>query len=295
MRCRFAQIAIVAAVCLLADDPHVQAQDSPCPTHSASASGDKRPSGREISVAEVTFSGSRQMPTLEQDEIAASIKQRTYGNSLDGVTDEAVETVKAGWQDHGYFKVRVGGEERTLTSSPANWRIALSFHVDEGFQYKLDGITFKHNKAIRDVSALRGLFPINDGDIFSRGKIRKGLQNLSKAYQQIGYIDFTSVPDTTVDDENKLISLDIDMDEGQQFYVSSVDILGLDEQARQKLLKELPIKRGQIYNSRLWELSLQKYSSMLPGCECRYYEPPRLDEKTGTVALTLGFRPCSND
>jgi outer membrane protein insertion porin family len=109
----------------------------------------------------------------------------------------------------------------------------------------------------------------------------------------MGYINFTSVPDTKFDDERELISLDIDMDEGKQFYVSSVSVLGLDESARQKVLMELLIKPGQIYNSRLWELSLRKYGSMFSNCECRDSER-RLDEKTGTVALTLDFRPCSD-
>lgn len=106
-------------------------------------------------------------------------------------------------------------------------------------------------------------------------------------------INFTSVPDTSVDDENKLISLEIDMDEGKQFYVGSVKVLGVDQPARQELLRDLPIKRGQTYNSRLWELSLRKYSSMFPDCKCGDSER-RLDEKTGTVALTLDFWPCSD-
>ena len=90
-----------------------------------------------------------------------------------------------------------------LTSSPASQRMALSFQVEEGLQYTLGEITFKNNKVISDVAALRGLFPINDGDIFSREKIAKGLENLRKAYGDRGYINFTSVPDTKFDDEKK--------------------------------------------------------------------------------------------
>lgn len=295
MRRGFAQIVILTTACLLAGKSHVQAQDSGCPTRSALASDDRQHSGPEISIAEVTFSGPIQLPVSDQDQIAASIRRQDYGDSPDGATDDAVERVRAGWQDHGYFKVKVSGEKRTLTSSPASRRIALSFHVEEGLQYSLGEITFRNNnnKVISDVSAVRRLFPINDGDIFSREKIATGLQNLSEAYGEMGYINFTSVPDNKFDDEKKLISLEIDVNEGKQFYVSSVKVLGLDELARQELLTDLPIKRGQIYNSRLWELSLRKYSSMFPDCKCGDSER-RLDEKAGTVALTLGFRPCSD-
>ena len=85
-----------------------------------------------------------------------------------------------------------------------------------------------------------GMFP------FSRAKIAIGLENLRKAYGNFGYINFTSVPDTTFDDENHSISLDIDMDEGMQFVIGGVNVLGLDEPARQELLDGLPIKPGQI-------------------------------------------------
>jgi outer membrane translocation and assembly module TamA len=293
MRRGLAHCVVFIAVCVLAGKTHVRAQSAPCPPHLASASQVKQRSGPAISIIDVTFSDALQLPLVDQERIAAWIKQRTRGEPLEQVTDDAVERVKAGWQNHGYFKVQVGGEERTLTDGPAGQRIALSFRVEEGLQYSLGEITFRNNKAIDDTSTLGEFFPISDGDIFSREKIAEGLENLKKAYGEMGYINFTAVPDTKFDDEKKMIALDIDLDEGKQFYVSSVDVLGLDEPARQELLKELPIKRGQIYSSRVWELLLLKYRDMLPECGCQ--QELSLDEHAGTVAVAIDFRPCSTD
>jgi outer membrane protein assembly factor BamA len=295
MRYGSAQIVVFAAACLLAVGPHVSAQSSnssaSCPNPAASR--DKHPSGSDISIAEVTFSGALQMLVSDQEQIADSIKQKTHGTSLDAVTDEALERVRAGWQDRGYFKVQATGETRILTSSPVSQRSALSVHMDEGSRYNLSGITFKNNKAIRDLGLLRGLFPIKDGDVFSREKIAMGLENLRKAYGELGYINFTSVPDTRFDDENKLISLDIDFDEGQQFRIGRVNVLGADESTREELLKTFGA--GQIFSSSLWEASLLKYASMFPDCDCRNYQPRHFDEKSGLVTVTLDFRPCSAD
>jgi outer membrane protein assembly factor BamA len=295
MRYRLAQIVFVATACLLAVRPHANAQssDSTASCLDSAASHGKQPSGPEISIVDVTFSGSLQMPISEQEEIANSIKQKTHGTSIDDVTDEGLDRVRAGWQDRGYFKVQITGETRTLTSSPASQRIALSVHVDEGLRYNLSGITFKNHKAIRKVDTLRGLFPIKDGDIFSREKIGMGLENLRKAYGELGYINFTSVPDTRFDDENKLISLDVDFDEGKQFRIGRVNVLGVEESVREELSETFRV--GQIYSSSVWEASLLKYASMFPDCDCRYYEPRHLDEKSGLVTVTLDFRPCSTD
>jgi outer membrane protein insertion porin family len=293
MRCRLAQIVVFVTSSLLVGRPHVHAQssDSTASCHDSVASNDNDSPGPEISIVDVTFSGSLQMPISEQEEIANSIKQKIHGKSLDDVTEEGLERVRAGWQDRGYFKVQITGETRTLTSSPASQRIALSVRVDEGSQYKLSHITFKNNKAISSVETLRGFFPIVKGEIFSREKIGKGLENLRKVYGELGYINFTSVPDTQFDDENRLITLHVDLDEGRQFRVGSVNVQGVEESLREELLKTFTV--GQIYSSSLWEASLLKYAAMFPDCDCPNREQLRVDEKSGIVMLTLDFRPCA--
>lgn len=287
---------ILATACLSVGTPHLQAQDAApdqaelsCPVSSASDYGES--SVPTISIAEVTFSGSLEMPITDQTQIADSIKQQEYGNSLDGLIDDAVDRVKAGWLDHGYFKAQVTGEKRTLTSSSANQPLALSFHVNEGLQYRLGEITFRNNKAVSDIVALRGLFPIKDGDIASRDKIAKGLENLRKAYGNRGYINFTSVPNTELDDETRLLFLDIDLDEGKQFHIGDFNIVGLDEPATQELLKDFPMKRGQVYDRRLFESFMLRHPSIsAPDDPSRIY--PRLDEPAGTISITVDARPC---
>jgi outer membrane protein assembly factor BamA len=248
-------------------------------------------SGPEISIVEVVFSGSLELPVSDQEQIAASVKQKGDGNSLDGVIDEALERVKAGWLDHGYFKVEVSADARTLTSSPARQRIALSVHVDEGMQYRLRKMTFKPSGGIIDVGILRGLFPIKDGDVFSRSKVAAGLENLWKAYGELGYVNFTSIPNTTFDDEAKMADLNVEFDEGKQFRIGSVNILGLDEPAQGQLLVEFPMKRGEVYDRSLFSQFLSKNTSRFAPLSAR--DLSKLDEKEGLVALTLDFRPCS--
>jgi outer membrane protein assembly factor BamA len=301
MRSRLAQIVVFATAGLFGGQMPIHAQQADAPVISevqdqsycprSSTSHEALPAGPEVSIDNVSFSGFLQMPISDQDKIAASIRQEIHGDSLDGVIEEALERVRAGWQNRGYFKVQVSGDTRTLTKNAADLHIALFVHVYENLQYRLNEITFKHSNV--DIEVLRSLFPIKSGDIFNREKIATGLENLRKAYGEMGYINFVAVPNTNSDDQKRMISLDIDLDSGKQFYVRSVNVLGLDEPARQELARDLPIKVGQIYNSRLWELSLLKHSSMFPDCACPHYQPLGVDEQTGTVGLTLDFRPCS--
>ena len=87
----------------------------------------------------------------------------------------------------------------------------------------LGTITFTGNKQINNLKALRATFPIKDGDWFSATEIGKGLDNLKKAYGSLGYINFGAIPKITYDDQKKTVSLNIDIDEGKQFFVSRIE------------------------------------------------------------------------
>jgi hypothetical protein len=299
MRSRLAHIVGLVTTCLLVGKVPVDAQSAgsavvtvACPALSSldDQQPDKqRPSHPEISIAAVKFSGALQIPISDQDMIVSSIKRQTHGDSVDGVTDEALERVRAGWQNRGYFKVQVSGTAKTLTSSHGR-RIAIEVRVDEGMQYRLREIRFKNNKA-SDVAGLRDLFPIKDGDIFSREKIAAGLDNLRKAYGELGYLNFTSVPDTVSDDTKGMISLEIIVDEGKQFHVNNINIVGLDEDSRREILNHFPV--GQVYNEKRFRVFLEKYQSVfkLHPDDPRLTER-RLEEQTGSVSITLYACPC---
>ena len=141
--------------------------------------------------------------------------------------------------DKGYFKSVVTASTRQLPDKKSTHQFAVTFDIDAGPRYRLGHITFKGNHAISDQRALRDLFPLDDGNILDRIAIAKGLENLRHAYGELGYINFTPVPSTTFDDEKKLAFLEIDVDEGKKFYVSSIGILGADP----KVLNDLPLTK----------------------------------------------------
>jgi hypothetical protein len=82
------------------------------------------------------------------------------------------------------------------------------------------------------------------------------------------------------------------VDEGKQFYVGAINILGLDEKPRAQMLQDFFLQPGQIYNQRLVELSVLRDRSILPDCGCGERPLFSPDEKTGVVTLTFDFRPC---
>src|SRR3984893_18358942 len=217
--------------------------------------------------------------------------------------EEDTERVRAEYQNRGYFKVLVQepktnihdsghqGFHIPLVQAGPGKVVDITMPIEEGDKYTLGEITFKNNKAVTNTKALRSLFPIKDGDTFDRSKVAKGLENLQKAYGQLGYINFTSIPNTTFDEEKKRVFLDIDVDEGKQFYVRRIEFQGNTTTRDKVIRREIALEEGNIYDSRRWELSLLRLNQLGYFDQLKPDDPNitdrKLDEKNGTVDLTL--------
>jgi outer membrane protein insertion porin family len=237
-----------------------------------------------IRLVEVRFNADTRLDGVDLKRCAADLKSRTYEGPQ--WTDSLLERVRVQClQDKGYFHAAVKASTQQLPDKRDTHQFVITFDIDAGPRYHLGHITFRNNHAVTNAKALRNLFPIRDGDILEPKAIAKGLENLRYAYGEVGYLNFTSVPVPTFDDEKKLGSLEIDVDEGKQFYVSSIDVVGADAQ----LLNDLALKPGQIYNVRLVESFLRKH---LPEADANNPNIQRrvLNERDGTVALTFDFR-----
>ena len=116
--------------------------------------------------------------------------------------------------------------------------------VEEGARYRLGTITFTGNKHITNAKALRATFAIKDGDWFNATLVGKGLENLKKAYGQLGYINFGAIPKPIYDDQKKTVSLQIDIDEGKQFYVSRIEFEGNTITRDRVIRRELLLDEG---------------------------------------------------
>ncbi len=270
--------------------------------------------GPKVKVGKIRFEGNK---AIKSRTLKAAMKnlgpigiphsiflQSIFSKTYDATKlEEDTERVRAEYQNRGYFKANPGdpktvihdtghkGPHIPLLQSGPGKAVDITMTIDEGEQYRLGKITFKNNKAIQNTAALRALFPLKDGDIFSREKIAKGLENLRKAYGSQGFINFTPVPNTTFDDDKKLAYLDIDVDEGKQFFVRRIEFQGNTTTRDKVIRRELALEEGSIYNSRLWELSLLRLNQLSYFDQLKPDDPnvtdKKLDEKNGLVDLTL--------
>jgi outer membrane protein insertion porin family len=270
--------------------------------------------GPKVKVGKITFEGNKAIPSRQLQSAMKNLKpigiphsiflENLFARTYDSTKlNEDAERVRYYYQTKGYFKALVADPKTKIHDTSGflwymPWKktpgkaVDITMPVEEGDRYRLKDITFTGNKAVTNTARLRMLFKIKDGDIFDTEAIRKGLESLRKAYAALGYINFTPVPNTDADDEKKLISLRIDLDEGKQFFVRRIEFQGNTTTRDKVIRRELALEEGQVYNGNLWELSLLRLNQL------QYFEAlkPEQDSEIkqnvqdATVDITLKVR-----
>ena len=266
--------------------------------------------GPTVKVGVIKFTGNQHISALPLRRSMKNLKpigipysvifENLFSQTFDATKlEEDTERVRQAYRDKGYYnaaieepktQIRDQGGLNWLTFRPNKGkRIDILMPIEEGARYRLGSITFTGNKAVTNMKALRGAFAVKDGEWFNATLIGKGLENLKKAYGQMGYINFGAIPKPSYDDEKKTVSLNIDIDEGKPFYVSRIEFQG-NRITRDKVIRrELMLEEGQVYNSQLWEYSLLRLNQL------EYFEPLKVDQdseahqdaEAGTVDLLL--------
>jgi outer membrane protein insertion porin family len=269
--------------------------------------------GPTVKVGKIEFTGNnnlsdrtlrRAMKNLKPIGIPHSIiLENLFARTFDATKlDEDTERVRQAYRDRGYFKaltseptthIRDAGGLNPFTLRPSKGkRVDILMPIEEGERYRLGAITFSGNKAVTNTKVLRAQFDQKDGEWFNATMFSKGLDKLRKSYGELGYINMVGTPEPKIDEANKTISLNIDIDEGKPFYVSRIEFTGNTITRDKVIRRELMLEEGQVYNSRLWDLSILRLNQL------NYFETLKADTDSesrqnadnGTVDLLLKLK-----
>ncbi len=267
--------------------------------------------GPKVKVGNIRFEGNKKLKSRELRYAMKNTRPIGIPHSIfleglfhktfnAGKLSEDAELVRREYQIKGYYKAVVSDPQTKIRDTGGGIHIPLihgghgkavdiTVPIEEGQQYRLKEITFTGNKAITNTKALRSQFKLKDGDVFNAQIFAKGLDELRKAYTAAGFINFAPVPTPDFDDDKKLISWTIDMDEGKAFSVRRIEFVGNTTTRDKVIRRELALEEGQTYNSEMWKFSLLRLNQL------QYFEQldPEKDTEThinnqdGTVDLTL--------
>jgi outer membrane protein assembly factor BamA len=288
-------LILILLLCIETVRAQVDRQSPPCPPSSvsgASATVEAETPHPKVVIDELRFDGPIHMPESVVNQVISEWNQGDEGLTH---RDRVAEFVEVGirdiWQSRGYFKVTVKQTEvENLGGDSHEQHFRVIVHIDEGLQYHLGDLAFADARAFSQ-GELRPLIPSREGEILDISKIREGIAGLVEKYGAAGFIDFTAVPETEIDDKLQRISITLRFDEEKQYRLREVNVAGLDPALDAVLSAELV--PGDIFNLTAIDDFVKKNRSSLPtNLRREDYLQEKRDTRLGIVDLSLDFRGC---
>ena len=207
--------------------------------------------------------------------------------------EEDADKVVAYYRDRGYIEARVGQPELKILEDSKDTKtrfVELKIPITEGQQYKIGKIEFDGNKIV-DGKALRPLFKIEEGQIYSEKLIRKGFEKAKEVYGGGGYMDFTGYPDlaprgaanTNANGNSSgsgppdpsgpaapaaapsgppIVDVTLRLQEGKQYFVNRITFVGNTTTRDNVIRREIRLVESGVFNTEALKYSIKRLNQL---------------------------------
>ncbi|UKM65006.2 outer membrane protein assembly factor BamA [Flavobacteriaceae bacterium GSB9] len=177
------------------------------------------------------------------------------------VTENLITTTKnhliKKYKKEGYYNTKVHiNTIEVKNDSLKTARVNMVLNIDKGEKVKIKDIVFNGNDVLSDKKlrkAMKSTKKINRLRILKRSKFidsayQADLGHIVDTYKENGYRDARVLSDSLVVNNDKTISLFIDVNEGEQYTFGDIEFIGNTVYSNEYLSRLLRIKKGDTYN-----------------------------------------------
>jgi outer membrane protein insertion porin family len=247
------------------------------------------------SIAEVNFEGNDDIEdeALEQamDGVGMSKGRIFDENKLEKLELELQQV----YYSMGKYAARIDAQWRSLDED----RVAIDIVISEGISAKIKSINLIGNRNFDD-DELLGLFQLEasgDGffadDDYSSAKLTADLESLKSYYLDRGFIQFEVISQqVTISPDRKDISISINIREGEQFRVSSIEVGGEMVVPAEELTPLISFREGDIFSRKEINKVISAMRKRLGEdgyafADIRLLNEPDVDNKTVSLRFLL--------
>ena len=278
--------------------------------------------GPRVRIRDIDFAGNQAVSDRSLSRKMKENKERGFFGFLGGGGSyredkfaEDAEKVLEHYRDKGYITARVGQPELKIMEDSKDARtrwVQLRVPVTEGKRYRVGNFTFEGNTIVKG-EALRPLFKLKTGDLYSEKHIRKGLEKAREVYGIGGYYEFVAYPDLqprdmpampgsdgngqaatdagpSADATNGPPVVDVVMrvNEGKQYFVNRITFVGNTTTRDPVIRRELRLLESNVFNTEALKFSIRRlnqlgYFKPLEGEAISVEKTPNADNKVDVV------------
>ena len=203
------------------------------------------------SLSEVKINGLKKgkiEPLIKETELKAGKKlsESFLANTKNYIVNK--------FQKEGFLNTKVTFNSIKDTINSNTFKMVVN--VDKGERVKIREINFEGNEVFNDkklrskLKKTKQKFPLRfwRKSKFIEEDYDDGKQNLLDFYKERGYRDARIVRDTLVNNEDNSITINFDLEEGNQYYFGDISYLGNSVYTDYQLSQVLGIKKGDTYD-----------------------------------------------
>jgi outer membrane protein insertion porin family len=208
------------------------------------------------------------LPELNELEVQGVKKKKKEGIIKDNnltkgvkVTENLITTTRNyltnKYRKDGFLNTKVTvNTSEVVNDSLSKNLVNMLVYIDKGEKVKIDKITFNGNEKLSDKKlrkAMKNTKQKNPIRILKRSKYieddyKEDLVSIIDKYKENGYRDARIISDSITYKDKKTISLNITLEEGEQYKFGKITFVGNSVYTDQQLHSILRIKEGETYN-----------------------------------------------
>jgi hypothetical protein len=187
--------------------------------------------GNRISIGKIRFDGNKIFSDSELRDALKLTKEHKPGTPINDTNFyiknkfeyDIAANLKGFYQEHGYMTIQVGEPIIHLVEGPqdasSERQYSIEIPVDAGNQFRIEKLEL-HNCGVLDCTVLLQSFGLNKGDVVNFKKIKDTIEGIKKQYAELGFADFSYIPEAKFDTRAKTYSLIINFVTGTSKPVS---------------------------------------------------------------------------
>ncbi len=157
--------------------------------------------------------------------------------------EKDMDLIRDIYYDRGYINARIDEPQIDLLENKKRMKITIP--INEGNQFTTGDVTFSGN-TVFPAAQLLPYLSLQKGKIFNRSLLKKGLEEIQTLYGNEGYIYASLGPIFDPKDEEKIINLNIEVEENGEYYVRRMEFTGNNYTRDKVVRREMLLQEGDL-------------------------------------------------
>jgi outer membrane protein insertion porin family len=212
--------------------------------------------GPRVSIDSIDFDGNSIFSSSELREkffskASGLVQNKVY---VEKDVQKAAEILVDWMKERGYLSARVVTINHQYltkdTGAKSSKSLKLLIYLYEGDQTQIQTVSI-HGAQVFDENTIKQALQLREGAELNLYGLTDGIERLKKMYQEKGYLNFKILNEGTENlakysQENRLVDISLNLEEGQQFKIKRIDIEGLENTKDFVVRRELAFRVGDV-------------------------------------------------